>query len=59
MFQDGTDLVQTHPGEPLDKLGYLRPAFEVLEQGSDGNACTTKYPRPAHASRVAFDFRTC
>ena len=58
MFQYGTDLVHAHAREPLDKLGNLRPAFEILEQGSHGHAGATEHPRPAHASWVPLDCGT-
>jgi hypothetical protein len=52
VLQDGTDLIDGDPREPLHKLGRESTILEVLEQRCYGNARPAEHPRSANSVRI-------
>lgn len=57
MLKHVASLLQRDTRKPLEKVGHLRPIFQVLEKRSDRNARATKDPRTADALGIAFNNR--
>ena len=55
MLQHAARLLLCDARKPLQKILHRGAIFNVLEQGSDRHASTTKYPRTADSISVAFD----
>lgn len=55
VFEHGARLFESDSREPLDELRDGRAVFQVLEQGSDGDACPTKHPGATQAFGIALD----
>lgn len=54
VFEHGTDLLERDARKPGNKVRDLRPVFEVLEQGRDGNAGAAKHPSATYALGITF-----
>ena len=55
MLQHKLHLLTGDSGEPFEEIIDPRPAFEVLEQGSDGNARAFEQPLAADFARNTCD----
>ena len=55
MGQDGADLRQRHPGEPLHEVMDWHIVFQIFEEGYDGYTRSAKQPRTAVPFRVLRD----
>ena len=55
MFQDSTDLLLGDTRKPFQKIIHRRTAFNILEQGGNGDTRAAKNPRAADTIGVAFN----
>jgi len=55
MLEDSVNLLTGDARKPLQELEHGRATFEILKEGANGNASTTKEPVAADLARKPFD----